>query len=239
MVESSLPRHASTVIVLRPNPHGQFEVFLTRRPDEMEFLGGVYVFPGGAVEKGDGSPQMLRRCYGLSPTVAQDIVGTRLSPQLALAHWVAGIRELFEEVGILLCVTESGEPVDMKNNERKSRLARKRTALVEGTMSFAEILESEGLCCDARRAVYFSHRITPEERPVRFDTCFFLAPMPSGQTPLLFSEEVAETRWITPHRALEESRDGRLPLMPPTLAALTTLGGFDSWQALSTKFPLR
>lgn len=188
---------------------------------------------------GDGSPQMLRRCYGLSPSVAQDIVGTRLSPQLALAHWVAGIRELFEEVGILLCVTETGEPVDMKNNERKSRLARKRTALVEGTMSFAEILESEGLCCDAKKAVYFSHRITPEERPVRFDTCFFLAPMPSGQTPLLFSEEVAETRWITPHRALEESRKGRLPLMPPTLAALTTLGDYDSWHALSARYRIR
>lgn len=239
MVESSLPRHASTVIVLRPNPDGQFEVFLTRRPDEMEFLGGVYVFPGGAVEEGDGSPQMLRRCHGLSPTVAQDIVGTRLSPQLALAHWVAAIRELFEEVGILLCVAESGEPVDMKNNERKARLARKRAALVEGAMNFSELLESEGLYCDAGRAVYFSHRITPEERPVRFDTCFFLAPMPSGQTPLLFSEEVTETRWITPHRALEESRKGRLPLMPPTLAALTTLGDYDSWHALSARYRIR
>ncbi|MBI2359379.1 MAG: hypothetical protein HYV04_10860 [Deltaproteobacteria bacterium] len=232
-MESGPPRHAATVIVLRPDRHGHFEVFLTRRPHDMEFLGGYYVFPGGVVEKDDESPQMLRRCYGLSPRVAQRVVGARLSPKLAMAHWVAGIRELFEEVGILLCVTETGEPVDMKNEERKSRLYRKRKALVAGAISFAELLESEGLFCDTGTPVYFSHRITPQERPVRFDTCFFLTPMPIDQTPLLASEEVAETRWLTPERALEEFRRGRLPLVPPTLAALETLSDFDSWRSLS------
>lgn len=211
---------------------------MTRRPREMEFLGGYYVFPGGAVQEDDGSPEMLRRCQGLPPSAAQDILGARLSPELALAHWVAGIRELFEEVGILLCVAATGQPVDMKNGERKTRLASKRMALVEGTTSFAEILESEGLCCDVGKAVYFLRRITPQQRPIRFDTCFFLAPMPTDQTPLPFSEEVTETRWITPDRALEESSKGSLPLMPPTLAALGTLSEFDSWHSLSARYRL-
>lgn len=32
--------------VLRPQFSGKFELFMTRRPSEMEFLGGFYVFPG-------------------------------------------------------------------------------------------------------------------------------------------------------------------------------------------------
>mgnify|MGYP000277139808 CR=1 FL=1 len=70
-------------------------------------------------------------------------------------------------------------------------------------------------------------RITPQERPVRFDTYFFLAPMPADQVPLSTSEEVAESLWITPGRALEQSVKGALPLMPPTLVALGTLREFD------------
>ena len=53
-------RLAATVILLRPAESNGFEVFLTRRPDEMAFLGGMYCFPGGALRKDDCSPAMLR-----------------------------------------------------------------------------------------------------------------------------------------------------------------------------------
>lgn len=233
------PRNASTVIVIRPDLSGQCEVFLTRRPPEMEFLGGFYVFPGGAVKKDDGSVNTLSRCYGLSPAMAQNILKNELSPKLSLAHWVAGIRELFEEVGILFSVTESGEPSDMKNQELRNRLAKKRTALVRGEMSFSELLVSEGLYCNLDRLAYFSHRITPERYPIRFDTRFFLARMPADQSPLVRSEEVAETLWVKPDRALEEFRSGGLSLAPPTLTVLESLLAFDSWQSFSAKYRLR
>ena len=41
-------RYASTVVLLRPDEDGSFEILLTRRPPEMRFLGGFYVFPGGS-----------------------------------------------------------------------------------------------------------------------------------------------------------------------------------------------
>src|SRR3954463_10071362 len=49
------PRTASSVIVLRESPDGP-EVLLVRRNPEARFMGGAWVFPGGAVS-GDESPQ--------------------------------------------------------------------------------------------------------------------------------------------------------------------------------------
>src|SRR5262245_6893363 len=108
MREAQKSRQAATVILLRPAEPNGFEVFLTRRPDEMAFLGGRYCFPGGAVQKEDCVPAMLHLCNGLSPADARRIIGAHLSPPEALGLWIAGVRELFEEVGILLAVDSSG-----------------------------------------------------------------------------------------------------------------------------------
>ena len=56
------PRPAATVVLVRPDENGGFEILLTRRPQEMRFLGGFYVFPGGTVHRDDYSPLVLGRC---------------------------------------------------------------------------------------------------------------------------------------------------------------------------------
>jgi 8-oxo-dGTP pyrophosphatase MutT (NUDIX family) len=229
------PKHASTVLLIRPDPDGKFEILLTRRPNEMKFLGGFYVFPGGSVGPEDRSEKTLRRCRGLSAKEARRILGDDLNPELSLAHWVAVIRELFEEVGILLCVTESGAEPDVEDGER---LEEKRQALVAGTLDFGSFLEAENLFCDLARAVYFSHRVTPEFYPMRFDTRFYLASLPAGQTALSRSEEVADSLWTTPQHALKEANRS-LPLLPPTTTMLQNLCAYDSWESLREKFKLR
>jgi 8-oxo-dGTP pyrophosphatase MutT (NUDIX family) len=232
------PKHASTVLLVRPDAKGKFEILLTRRPSEMKFLGGYYVFPGGSVGAEDWSEKVLRRCRGLSGGEAQRILGDHVGPELSLAHWVAVIRELFEEVGIVLCVGENGAAPDVKDSETARRVEDRRKALVAGALDFGAFLEAENLFCDLSRAVYFSHRVTPEFYPMRFDTRFYLAALPEGQTALQESEEVADSLWIAPGEALKEAnRD--LPLLPPTTTMLQNLTGFDSWQGLSEKFGLR
>jgi 8-oxo-dGTP pyrophosphatase MutT (NUDIX family) len=136
-VDGQLPKKASTLILIRPEGEGRFEVFLTRRPAEMRFLGGFFVFPGGTVRKGDWSEKTLQRCRGLSRTEAQRILGNELDPELSLGHCVAGIRELFEEVGILLCVTENGAEIDA---EIQRELNGKRQALVGEVIDFGTLL---------------------------------------------------------------------------------------------------
>ncbi len=239
MIQLAAPKKASTVILIRPDNHGKFEVFMTLRPAEMKFLGGFYVFPGGSIRNRDHSEVMLNRCHGLSAAEAQRILGNQLSAELAMGHWVAGIRELFEEVGILLCVTETGEPFDMTQEKLKIRLADKREALVQGSLDFPTLLESEGLLCDLSRAVSFYHRVTPEMYSIRFDTRFYLAQLPRGQSPLSSSEEVADGLWITPDQVLDASERGDFPVIPPTTTALKTLAAFDSWQSLCAEYQLR
>jgi 8-oxo-dGTP pyrophosphatase MutT (NUDIX family) len=228
-------RQAATVILLRPAGPNAFEVLLTRRPEEMAFLAGMYCFPGGAVRKDDCTASMLRLCHGLSPNDARRIIGAHLSPPEALGFWIAGIRELFEEAGVLLAVDHSGQPWPALK-ECGYNLADKHTALLQETLSFQSLLEGEKLLCDASRLVYFSHWQTPEQSSIRFDTRFFLAVLPAGQTPLPASPEVAHSLWVTPDRALELFAKNELPLIFPTFASLRTLADFDSLEAVLREY---
>jgi 8-oxo-dGTP pyrophosphatase MutT (NUDIX family) len=224
-------RPAATVILLRPVKVNGFEVFLIRRPDGMAFLGGMYGFPGGALLREDCSAKMLRLSHGLSPVDARKIVGAHLPTHEALGLWVAGIRELFEEAGILLAVSKSGRPWAKKQNFNNN-LADKHAALLKETLSFRTLLESEELLCDASRLAYFSHWQTPGQIEIRFDTRFFLAALPSDQTPLPTSPEVAHSLWLTPDRALELFAKGKLPMIFPTFASIRTLADFQSLESV-------
>src|SRR5712691_9945972 len=55
------PRDAATVIRADPRPDGTYEVLLTQRPDTMAFMGGTYVFPGGALDDADASDALAAR----------------------------------------------------------------------------------------------------------------------------------------------------------------------------------
>ena len=238
MAQVAVPGKASTIIVVRPESSGGFEVLMTRRPREMQFLGGFLVFPGGGVEEEDCSERMLSRCRGLSPSQAQTILGGALNPEMSLGHWVAAVRELFEETGVHFFVDANGDAPRGKPEELSQRLAEKRKALLEGRLQLAQLLESERLFCDLSCLTYLSHRITPERYPLRFDTRFYVAALPENQVPLTFSEEVAESLWLTPQTALAQSQSGKFPMMPPTMIALRSLDEHKSWQELRASFRL-
>lgn len=224
------PQPAATVVLLRRAEPKGFEVFLTRRPGAMPFLGGMYCFPGGKVRSQDCSPAMLQRCRGLSASAARRIVGAHFSPAEACGFWTAAIRELFEEAGVLLAVNESNEPV------QNGRLAEKHAALARKSTSFPSLLEREGLYCDASSLVYFSHWQTPARFAPRFDTRFFFAALPQAQCPLWSSSEVAHSLWLTPDRALQLFDHQQLPMIFPTFASLRALADFDTLESVFKGF---
>jgi 8-oxo-dGTP pyrophosphatase MutT (NUDIX family) len=232
------PRYASTVVLVRPDSGSGFEVLLTRRPPEMRFLGGFYVFPGGTVHRNDYSPAMLARCRGLSATEAQRILRSRHNPDEALGHWVAVVRELFEEVGILLCVDSSGAVVDWSDIERCRRMETQRQGIVKKQLDFASFLQSEELYCDLSHMAYFDHWVTPDIYSMRFDTRFFLATLPANQTALECSEEVMHSLWIRPEHALAQTHRRDFPILPPTTTVLQTLARLGSWDRLRAEFKL-
>jgi 8-oxo-dGTP pyrophosphatase MutT (NUDIX family) len=71
--------------------------------------------------------------------------------------------------------------------------------------------------------VLFSHWITPEIVPVRFDTRFYLALAPAHSSPKPDGFETTEAAWWEPRLALEAHGDGQLELVFPTIKQLESL----------------
>ncbi|HET9916522.1 MAG TPA: hypothetical protein VFQ89_05390, partial [Candidatus Binatia bacterium] len=229
---------ASTVILVRPSKDGAFEIFMNRRPEKMDTYAGVYVFPGGRVTSADWSSAMLTMVRGISPEEAQQKLGSTAGPEVCLGYWVAAVRELFEEAGIHFFVPQHDEPGVVGSNDLTQRLAQKRAELQQGKLDLPTLMAAERLYCDVGSLSYFFHRITPDHYPVRFDTRFYLAALPSGQSPLHSSEEVSESLWVAPKAAIDRGQAGGFPMMPPTIAVLRTLAEHDSWNSLCAAFRL-
>lgn len=87
-----------------------------------------------------------------------------------------------------------------------------------------ELAEEAGIeLPDADGLVLFSHWITPEVVPVRFDTWFFLALMPPHCSPEPDGAETIEAAWWQPQAALDAHSAGKLSLVFPTIRQLESL----------------
>ena len=79
--------------------------------------------------------------------------------------------------------------------------------------------------------VPFSRWITPAVVKIRYDTWFFLAPVPDGAEPVIDGEEMVDARWYAPAEALAAARDGEIMLVFPTIKHLEQLSSFHSADA--------
>jgi recombination protein RecT len=228
------PTPAATVILLRDVEPSGFEVFLTRRLEKMPFPGGMYGFPGGTVITEDCSAAMLSRCDGLAPDIARKILGARFTPQEALGFWVAGIRELFQKVGILLAIDKAGRPWTPERAEKGA--ASQRASLLENRFSFRSLLEKEGLFCDTAKLIYFSHWEIAVSSSACLDARFFLAALPRNQILLPQSSKDIHGFWLTPDQALKRFAQDELPMIFPTFTSLRTLADFESSESLLSEY---
>jgi glyoxylase-like metal-dependent hydrolase (beta-lactamase superfamily II)/8-oxo-dGTP pyrophosphatase MutT (NUDIX family) len=219
MAEKLVPRPAATVLLLRDGSLGP-EAFLLQRTPNAAFLAGAHVFPGGALDKADQDARVLRRVGGLTDAEASARLGVVGG---GLAYWVAAMRECFEEAGILLAEGEGGEPVDAA---RAARLAQYRGLLHAGKLSFHEFLDRERLLLRARDLAYFGHWITAPGRARRFDTRFFLAIAPEGQTGSHDGTELVASLWLRPGEAIERETRGEMELVFATRNTLADLARF-------------
>ena len=76
--------------------------------------------------------------------------------------------------------------------------------------------------------VPWAHWITPEQQPIRYDTAFYLAALPTGQTAEDTSSETLDADWVCPRAAVVAYQAGSLQLMPPTLSILLELSELSS-----------
>ncbi len=218
-------RPASTVVLLRDLLSGRgFEVFLVRRHDNVAFMGGAYVFPGGRVDPADRTPPDASWCDG-----AEQAAGhfPDLPAADAVAYHVAALRELFEEAGVLLARGADGHVVRARDAAAEARLAAARAALHTTAAPFPYLMQQEGLRLALDLLVPLSHWVTPEIEIKRFDTRFFVTRVPVGQEPVHDHGETTHSEWLRPEAAVERCRRGEIRLPPPTWTTLKELARFE------------
>jgi 8-oxo-dGTP pyrophosphatase MutT (NUDIX family) len=232
-----IPRKAMTLIMLREqNAHG-FEVFLLKRHEQNIFMGGNFVYPGGKLDKGDSGTEIISLSRGISTDQARQILGETNPDSENLSYWIAGIRELFEEAGILLAYSRNGQLLSIDSDDMRQRFTLHRQALHKNEKTLLQIIKEEELTLALDKCHYYAHWITPEARNVRFDTRFFIALNIPSQEASPDARETTEGVWLSPAEALEKNLLGTVALSPPTLKTLEDLSRFNAINDLLLALP--
>jgi 8-oxo-dGTP pyrophosphatase MutT (NUDIX family) len=194
---------------------------MLRRNESSSFMPGVFVFPGGAVDTDDGDTDIA---FGMDDGVAS----SRLSvEQGGLAYYVAALRELFEEAGLLIACTGEGDEVLFVDPSDLERLGEERRALNAGELRFVEMMRKRRLRVNLQGVAYLAHWITPEGLSRRYDTRFFVALTPSAQLATHDAGETIAARWIRPADALSAHDRGDMEIMLPTRQSLEAIVHFN------------
>ncbi len=224
-------RPAASVLLVRPGARAPIEVYMIRRQASMRFLGGFYAFPGGKVDAADAEAALLARCRGVVVADAEGLFPGQADLP-ALAYWVTAARELLEETGLCLASDREGRPIAATEPAVAALVAGMRQSLVAESGRLADLLGALDWYLDVAPLRYLSHFITPPSSPIRFTARFFLAPVPAGQEPRLFTEETSEGLWIEPAEGVKRYEAGEMPMAEPAESGLRYLAGFPDLDAL-------
>ena len=225
---TAIPKKAATIILLREIKPEGFEIFLLKRHEKSSFMAGNFVYPGGRVDREDGSLEICSLSKGITFEEAYKVFGATIPPEDSFAHWIAGIRELFEEAGVLFAYNQDGTLFQLKDRNQKEKFLHYRELLQKGRMTICQMAKEEKLLFALDQLHYYAHWITPESHVHRFDTRFFLACHPAGQEASYDRKETTAGIWLTPEKALEENLKGEVCLSPPTLKTIEDLSRFKS-----------
>lgn len=86
-----------------------------------------------------------------------------------------------------------------------------------------ELQEEANVAITVDDLVPFAHWVTPEIEIRRYDTRFFLARMPGGQTPKHDEGETTALEWLSPREAIARFERKELLLPPPTWTTIRQL----------------
>lgn len=226
------PFPSATIILVR-NHEDTLQVYLLRRHSKSSFMAGNYVFPGGMVDADDQDQDAWIGCVDLNTQELNDRFGGDFSQADALAFGVAAIRETYEESGVRLWEIPDEEM------ETIHRLDQQRTGKSLDIKWLNESARSGEWRLSFSRLFRWAYWITPEAMKRRFDTRFYVAVLPNGQTCTPDNRETTHGLWISPSQALADSRVGKIPLGPPTLMTLHQLSKYQNLDALFSELPQR
>ncbi len=236
------PRAAATVVLLRPEPP-TLSVYVLKRATTMVF-GGVYAFPGGGVDPSD-SPETIRTDWpdrlGIPADRAHAVVGAAArelfeeagvllaAPRNSSAHSASATAiaagnswadRAHRDVGTSTSDGSSEIRVDTVGDISGQDWEADRAAVQRRELTMTELLDRRGLRLRDDLLLPWARWITPEFEPKRFDTWFFVALLPAGQTARDVSGEADHATWIRPAAA-----DG-LAMLPPTRSMVRDIAAY-------------
>ena len=227
--EGPQPRDAATVILVRDNRRKPFELFLMRRHKKQNFMGGAFVYPGGALDKADCDKELTQYMDGISISQAILSLNEPETPEeKVMGLFFAAVRETFEESGVLL----ADVTVNPSNPDESRALAEHlngyRDRIHDGELSLKDFAVKENFRYALDHLIPLARWITPEVESRRFDTRFFIARIPRHQKPYHDDIEMVESLWLTPEEALAKNANREIMLMPPTLKTIEEISAFSS-----------
>jgi 8-oxo-dGTP pyrophosphatase MutT (NUDIX family) len=206
---SGVPRDASTVVLLRDGATG-LEVFLMKRSGLSDTFGEAYVFPGGKLDAHDRSPAALEALDTPVDALVHRLGEPALDSTVAAGLYMAALRELFEEAGVLL-FQGSSRPVGTSAKDWQTWIAAQEARL------------------QASQLVPWSRWITPRMAALskkRFDARFFLALAPADQIASHDNFETTASVWLTPKEALRRYDRSEIEMAPPQIMSLAHLARY-------------
>lgn len=216
-------RPAATVMLIDDRP--DLQVFMMERHANTVFAGGMWVFPGGAVDHQDDASYFSDIATHRTDRQASELM---LLDNGGLAYYMAAIRETFEEAGVLLALHQEDEsPLNIAESST-DRFQKYRDQLNAGEIELKTILEKESLLADVGQMHYIARWITPLGSPRRFDARFYIARIPSLQIPIHDDGELVNSVWMSPNEIIEKAASDEMILMSPTLRMVKSLAEFDS-----------
>lgn len=192
MTDPAAIRDAASVLVIdRTGPRGP-AVLMGMRGETAAFMPSKYVFPGGAVDRGDAAIVCATPGPGCLARLDAHLRTDAAAHGPAIA--AAALRELAEETGLMV-----GRPG-------------------HAAVNWPEY-EQAGLVPDASALIYVFRAITPPGRPRRFDARFFMidAEHLHGDRNDFSraSDELSHLHWV----ALGEARRLNLPFITEVVLA--------------------
>lgn len=213
-------RQAATLIVLRDGAQGLETLLLRRAEKPNDQNSGASVFPGGLLDAHDR--HLHACCAGIDDAQAS----ARLSVEAGgLDYYAAAVRECFEEAGLLMAQDAQQRLVNLEQLDG-AQLAAMRAAAAAGTAALVAMCEERGWRLAVDKLSYFAHWLTPPGMPRRFDTRFFVAALPPGQSVQVDRVEIADHAWLRPLEAIDPARG--LKLMNVQRRILQQLAQFGS-----------
>lgn len=200
---------AATLILFAEAEGRPAEHLMIQRSAQMRFAPNALVFPGGRVDEDD---------HRVAGEAARVELG--LADQVERAHRVAAIREMLEEVGVLVGVAASR---GIDSAALQAELKQK--------VPFSSLLADAGARLDLSELVPWAKWHPRFNTHRQFDTRFYIARHHGDRTVSVDVDEVGHARWLHAHQALAEADAGTAKVIFPTLCNLERLAAYPAFDA--------